>query len=326
VLIDDRTSSSFYTPSRIGFKGTEDLGNGLSANFDLQTGGMTLENGSSANNTTTTTVNAAVSPAPTTSTSATKVVSAVKGGLDFTREAWVGLASKTAGAIRIGRSSSIATKNQAGYDLNGISGSSALANINLSPVTWYGSSRRSSQFQYLSADMGGSSIQFGYTMKGDGNATVTDTAAVGSAKNRASFGYNFNAGPLSLGVIAETKRDDTFRTALALGGSYDLGVVKLAATYNRGEKAKNATGTVGSKGFAGGVSAPFGAFVVGAQVARNQDVGATATELWTNYILSKRTNLYLDFVNVNGNYNTSNYTFAKGASTRAVGTGILTTF
>ena len=43
------SGSSFHIPTRIGIKGTEDLGNGMSAIFDLQTGGIGMGDGKSGN-------------------------------------------------------------------------------------------------------------------------------------------------------------------------------------------------------------------------------------------------------------------------------------
>ncbi len=240
-------NGAYHGPSRIGFRGTEDLGGGLKANFNLETGDIGM--GSSGAN------------------------------LTFNRESWVGL-SGGFGEVRLGRSSSIATKNQASFDLNEISTSSALSSVGNSPVTWYGSSRRSNQIQFISANYSGFSGQLGYTTKNDADSA--------GDKNRTSLGLSYANGPLAVGFVGESAKSAANRTAYALGASYDLGVAKIAGTYNRGE-------STSAKGYTLGVSAPFGAFVAGAQFGRNTALSVNSQELFVNYNLSKRTRLYADY-------------------------------
>lgn len=68
-----KLSSGVQSGSRIGFKGTEDLGGGLSANFQLENGFLSDTGG------------------------------VAQGGTFFGRQAWVGLSSKSAGSISFGR-------------------------------------------------------------------------------------------------------------------------------------------------------------------------------------------------------------------------------
>ena len=241
-------NASYHAPSRIGFKGTEDLGGGLKANFNLETGDMGM--GSSG------------------------------AGLTFNRESWVGLSSANLGELRLGRTSSIASKNQGAFDLNENSYSSSLVRTGVGPNGWYASSRRSNQLQLLSANFSGFSAQLGYTTKNDADSA--------GDKNRTSLGLSYANGPLAVGFASESAKSAAYRTAYALGASYDLGVAKIAGTYNRGESAN-------SKGYTLGVSAPFGAFVAGAQFSRNTELSVNGAELFVNYNLSKRTRLYADY-------------------------------
>ncbi|KQP23270.1 porin [Pseudorhodoferax sp. Leaf267] len=270
------TPDGFNSTSVIGFRGTEDLGGGLKANFNLQTGGLDLSTGGTS--------------------------------LAFSREAWVGLESGSFGAIQLGRSSSIGAKVMGAYDFNGTSYSSALDRAGISAVTWYGSSRRSSQIQYASPNFGGVVVRAGFTPKGD-EGGVQGVGVPDTAKNRYSLGATFANGPLSVSAIAETKQREGLRTAYAIGASYDLSVVKIAATYNRREAegidgyntfsngtAGNGGQNAGGKGWTVGVVAPLGAANVGVQYARNTDADIKALELFANYALSKRTRVYVDFV------------------------------
>ncbi len=294
----------FNTTSVIGFRGTEDLGGGLKANFNLQTGGLDLSTGAS--------------------------------GLAFSREAWVGLEGASWGAIQFGRSSSVAAKTMGAYDFNGTSYSSALDRAGISAVTWYGSSRRSSQIQYNTPNFGGVVVRAGFTAKGD-QGGVQGVGVAATAKAQYSLGATFANGPLSVSAMAETKSTDALRTAYAVGASYNLGVVKLGATYNRRESegvdgyntfTTGGGAAAGGKGWTLGVVAPLGAANVGVQYARNTDADIKAVELFANYALSKRTKLYIDFVKASD----VNAVAAGGARTAAaanpyaVGMGVVHTF
>lgn len=272
--VNGTTKDGFNSTSVIGFRGSEDLGGGLKANFNLQSGGINLSDGSTP--------------------------------LAFSREAWVGL-SGGFGDVQLGRSSSVAAKTMGQFDVNGTSYSSALDRAGVSAVTWYGTSRRSDQIQYASPNMGGFTARVGLTMKGD--STNNGIGVAGTAKDRFTVGLGFANGPLSVAGVAETASTSALRTAYAVGASYDFGVAKVSATYNRRESngtvgvssITNSTGAgFGGKGASIGVVAPIGAFYVGAQYARNTDSKVKATELFAGYNLSKRTKFYFDYGRVSG--------------------------
>jgi len=253
--------ASYNSTSNIGFKGTEDLGGGLKANFGLETGGLTMEDG-------------------------------VAAGLNFTRASWVGIEGAF-GDVKMGRITSKATAAMAQFDFNGTSGSSALNNAGLSAVTWYGSSRRSSQLQYTKA-FGDVTVHFANTLDSDSAAP----AAGLTNKNRTTFGVTYAKGPLAAAVVTETANTDAVgaRSAYAVGASYDLGTVKVAATYNQRET------EVAGQGASFSAVVPMGAANVGIQYANNTGstvpatLTKTATELFANYALSKRTTVYIDSV------------------------------
>lgn len=305
-------SDGFNSTSVIGFRGSEDLGGGLKANFNLQTSGLDL------------------------SSSGT--------GLAFGREAWVGLEGAGWGAIQFGRSSSIGAKVMGVYDFNGTSYSSAYDRAGISAVTWYGSSRRSSQVQYTSPNFGGFVARAGFTAKGDYDG-INGVAVNPDAKNRYSLGATFANGPLSVSAVAETKALEGQRTAYAVGASYDLSVVKLAVTYNRRENDVGAVAGVGvgvknyntfganggrdagGKGWTLAAVAPFGPANVGVAYARNTSADTKALELFANYALSKRTRLYVDFVKAyDQNALVVSPTITASQNPYAVGLGVVHTF
>lgn len=266
----------FNSTSVFGMRGSEDLGGGTRANFELQSGGLDLSTGATA--------------------------------VAFSREAWAGL-SGGFGQIRFGRSSAVSAKTIGAFDLNGTSYSSALVNAGLSPVVWYGSSRRSDQLQYWTNSMGGLVVRLGLTLKND--ASADPTAIPSNAKGRVTLGVNYATGPFAVAAVIETKATSpatpALRNAVAIAASYDLGAVKLSGGYVKSPRLLDqpandrtnffaASNQAGGKGWFLGVVAPIGQVNIGAQMAANQETDSKALELFANYALSKRTRLYVDFV------------------------------
>nr|WP_167394392.1 porin [Limnohabitans parvus] len=296
--LTNSVGKSFLSTSVLGFRGVEDLGGGMKATFNLQTGGLDLSNGNPA--------------------------------LAFSREANLGLETG-AGNFKFGRSVSTATSVMGKFDLNGISGASPTAVLGANVVNWYASSRRSDQIEYTAPAVNGLTARVSYIAKGDASTdhTFGGTAATLSAgaaaptianfKDRFVIGANYDQGPLSIGAVYETKNSDSqaVRDAYAVGASYDLGVAKVSASYNQnaakggsnivaytGATAASyvgktgwhsAAGAIGGKGWGIGASAPMGALTVGVQYGENTENKTKATELFANYALSKRTSVYANY-------------------------------
>jgi len=284
--------SGFNSPTIFGLKGSEDLGNGLKANFGLETGGINAATGAG---------------------------NSAGGGLTFSRASWAGL-SGGFGAIQLGRRASLATDSQVGFDLNGVTDATALGLAGLSPVLWYGSSRRSSQFVYTSPNFGGFDAALSYITSADN----------GSAGSRYSLRANYANGPLAVGFVGESAATSANRAAYAVAGSYNFGVAKLAGGWVRSENAVNTgtnpvpvaptdnttntfSGQEAGQGYFLGVSAPLGATTVGAQFANNTALSTKGLELFANYNLSKRTMVYVDAARVTSSYLT------QGVNRYAVG-------
>jgi predicted porin len=271
--------SSYDSTSKIGFRGTEDLGGGMAAGFNFETGGLNMGTGGTA--------------------------------MDTSRASNLSL-SGGFGKVTLGRIVSVGTQGNARFDLNGVAGSSAYVATGLSPTVWYGSSRRSAQFQYSIA-MGGLSVVFGDTLASDNAAQ----------NNRASLAVGYTAGPLDVSLVGEGASTNAAgaRTAWALGAKYNLGVATVAANFVQSEfeKAGQGGATYGSygQGFGLGVSVPLGAATVGLQYARNNEARAdgsnrNAYELFAKYNLSKRTQLYVDYVGISADTVGSNGSYALG--------------
>ena len=277
--------------SRLGFRGVEDLGGGLKANFVIE-GGFNLDNGDGASG----------------------YAGAKAGeGFQFKRRSTVGL-SGGFGEVRMGRELTAAFNATARYD---VFGSVGIAHSQLwddgknldtttfaDPYYYTTNQRVSNAITYVSPDFSGFKVAANY---GFG-----EVAGKNSDGRYFGGGLTYDNGPLSLGLGAErlNKGDGAAMqaqashdlTAWSLGGSYDLGVAKLLAAY-RQSTAKDvailgATSDLKNRGYMLAVTAPVGPGLVRAAYNRYEakfdgEKGVTDQfGLGYVYNLSKRTSVY----------------------------------
>ena len=262
--------------SRLGFKGEEALGNGLSATF-------ALEMGFNANDGT------------------------FKSGAAFDRKATVGLKGAF-GEVRIGKDST--PMNEFDGSFKAIDRTTTLAKqVAGRDASWEG--RPTGLFYNgsfsgvsVSAAIGNNSER---TKTGDVTTDKQDTAVYG-------LGLGYNGGAWAVGaafqhetekrIAASSVTANNKVTNYGVGASYDFTVAKLYGQYKGGQY-KNKASTVADKysydQFAVGVSAPFGATTLSAEYAYNKakdTAGAVSTKYKGNvfavqaeYAFSKRTSL-----------------------------------
>jgi predicted porin len=313
--------------SRIGFRGTEDLGGGLKANFWLEAG-LNLDNGDG---------NSSYSAAGDGNSFA------------FKRRSTVGLEGGF-GEVRLGRELTAAYNAVARYDVfgsvglgasglwgNGGNGDAAGAVNNAARTT---DQRVSNAVTYQSPSFAGFKVAANY---GFG-----EVAGQNSQRRYMGLGATYDNGPLSLGLGGEQlSRDDSTTsagdiTAWSLGGSYDLGVVKLLAGYRQSTVDRFAFATNGAdakrKGYMLAVTAPVGPGLVRASYNRYQDsqtglADAKADHFAVGYIysLSKRTSVYGTYAYLKNKNGASLYTLGAGGlknngSQQGVQMGITHTF
>ena len=269
--------------SRLGFRGVEDLGNGLKATFNLESG-FSADDGTNYMG---------------------------QDGLAFTRTSTVGLAGNF-GEVRLGRMLTSSYLAVSRYDAFGDTGIGASLAWNI-PQTGY-APRTENAISYTSPNFSGFKIgaEYGFGEKKD----ARDSRYIG-------VGATYDNGPLSLGLgfdrinnvgyaaavpagtnpvttaVAEKLGDDL--TSWQLGGSYNFGVAKLLSFYKHTNEKNVATGNKDKfKTFGLGVTAPVGA-AGEVKVAYNNyrlspNAGKTqkADQLSLGYVhnLSKRTALY----------------------------------
>ena len=283
--------NSGYNSSRLGFRGVEDLGGGLSASFWLEAG-INNDNGSFG------TTNANGTAAATGG-----------GGLTFNRRSTVSL-SGGFGEIRLGRDYTATFWNDTVFDpfgTNGV-GTNLLSTAAGAVHTTVGFNTyvRSSNVvaYFLPSNIGGfyGQVQYGFDEQ--------TAPAAGSAGGYKGLRFGYQAGPVNVALAwGETSGvaggvGDT--QTVNLGASYDLGVAKIMGEWGRVEVDSGALG-VGSADLDGwllGVSVPVGAGEIRAAYSRVSDEVLTAdgkaNKIAIGYVhnLSKRTALYATYARI----------------------------
>ncbi len=290
-----RVISGGASGSRWGLKGSEDLGDGLKANFDLQSG-INVDDGSSG-----------------------------QGGLLFGRRATIGL-SGGFGAVDLGRRDTPLFDVLAAVEPSG-NGNNFGMNDMLTNATRGYARRINNQIRYETPNLSGFK---GAVMYGLGEAnTVNGTDK--SLNNVLGIGLTYSNGPLYLGYAYQNTEEGStlvsgVTTAVTshkyntLGASYDFTAVKLFGMYYTDKRDLTAlTSKIDQRVYAIGASVPFGASSVALQYGKIKDkvsritgaADAREVALTYQYSLSKRTTLYASY----SDYRNDNYTTALGGFT-----------
>ncbi|RZL43205.1 MAG: porin [Variovorax sp.] len=262
-------ASGGVSSSRLGFRGIEDLGGGLSGGFWLEAG-VNPDTGNA-------------------------------GGFQFDRRSTLSLADRRWGELRLGRDKIPAYLNIETFDpfndigIGGIGGSNLIGNATTAAGTAEGSApkRASNGINYvLPATLGGfyGQIQyaFGEQASNVGNSSLRDSAAL-------RLGYKAGALNVALGhgrVRGGTTATGVDYDATNIGASYDLGGIKPMAVFatERGNDRRIDLLSVGAT-----VAVGAGEFRAAFTTFRRKDVddaGSTKLSLGYGHDLSKRTQLY----------------------------------
>lgn len=309
--------NSGYNSSRIGFRGTEDLGGGLAASFWLEAP-ITNDDGATGINT-------------------------------FNRRSTVSL-SGGFGEVRLGRDYTPTFWNDTVFDPFGTNGSGTNVISTVSGNTTINNAnyvRASNSVGYfLPPNLGGfyGQVQYSFAENTSTSATSTTAATSSSAGRYVGGRFGYANGPLdiALGVGRSTVVDTTALErsvqTINLGASYDFGPVKLfgelSNVKNKFDYSAAADTHDTYNGYLIGATVPVGAGLIRvaySQVRYNEGAaGVTgedplARKLAVGYVhnLSKRTALYATVARVN-NRNDVNYTGSLvSASTTGYGsTGV----
>jgi predicted porin len=272
-------SSDGYQSSRLGFRGTEDLGGGLAASFWLEAA-INPQNGS----------------AGTTNTNNQSTGGIGSGGLTFGRRSTVSLSGGW-GELRLGRDYTPGFWNLSNFHPFGTNGVGT-AGVLFYPVQ---SGARITHVRasnavgyFLPNNLGGF---YGQAMYAFGNTASNATNPDDGRLFGARVGYA--GGPVDVAVgYSKTKLTPVGDfTQTNIGASYDFKVVKLFALWG-----ENKVGTTKTKPWNVGAHVPFGAgvFRVAYGQVKTTGVASDASQWTVGYLhnLSKRTAVYANYSQV----------------------------
>ncbi len=183
--------------TRVGLKGSTDLGSGIKGNFQLETSAINIDG-------------------------------KLGGGNDvlFGRQAWVG-ASGAFGEIRAGRQDSVGFQTMIGFDLNGASNTASASGAAGIDGGLLFSALGTRSVQYIAPTVGGFKIHAGYQ-----SADTSGPKTVAGGKASAGLGLTFTSGGLAVAATMTTKNMTGGNDVSAMAASYDFGVLKAAANYS----------------------------------------------------------------------------------------------
>jgi predicted porin len=313
-------NSSGLSGSRIGFKGTEDLGNGLKALFTLEYGIDPTDNQGIGANSTSGTANS-----NTTSTTARQQFVGLTGGFGTAVAGRLQTAGYDWSAVsNTFHGSAINPLNtvQGGLLAKGTTSAVAAGNTLLGQ-----SSRANNAVAYISPSFGGFVVAVNHARLSEG-ATNTGTASSDGVANLISGTYT--AGPAVASLVYASASTGTVIgnanattnghfTEWGLGGGYDFGVVNLKASYQRQSVDKAYAANNGNdKAYQISALIPVtaaGKVNIGwAKLKKDSTAASDDASSWTLaylHSLSKRTTVYTGYQSVN---NSGAQTLATGLS------------
>ena len=302
-------TNSGYNSSRLGFRGTEDLGGGLSASFWLEAG-VNNDNGTGSASSTNNTV--AGSASANTGTQ----------GLTFNRRSTVSLAGSW-GELRLGRDYVPYFWNTTIFDPFGTNGVGAVSNFTLvglglltgnSLNSTAAGVRASNSIGYFMPNISGFYGQAMYAMGEQNNKLVGGASnPAGSNGNVGSVRIGYANGPVDIayGWGATTWAPSLQYQVNNVGASWNFGVAKALFLWNQEASDTPASGTVRSNTYMIGATMPLGAGELKGSYtwgnSTNDGVDGSQIALGYVYNLSKRTALYTTYSYINNDGKTASY-------------------
>ena len=296
----DKITSGAQSGTRLGFKGSEDLGNNMKALFVLETGLIADQGGFG------------YTP-----------------GSDraFARQSFVGVQSDF-GTLTLGRQYTpffLALNGVADPFASGLAGNAQ----NLIP---HSGIRMSNAVKYATPNFSGISGELAY---GFGESAGNDRVGrnVGG-----SIGYS--DGPLNIRLAYHRGNDPVAASALhdsstMLAANYNFQVAKVFAAYSDNDQQNTATGLGRSRDFLLGVTVPIGkhnfiASYINKDGRSASNLDASQFGLGYTYALSKRTNLYAAWATIDNKRGTLIYRVGNnselGSGDKAFNLGVRHTF
>lgn len=291
----DSVGNGLLQGNRIGFKGQEDLGNGLKAVFQLESG-FNIGNGTSAQN-----------------------------GALFSRIATVGLSDATYGTLTVGRQNTLAYDTIIATDVYGVANNIALAGYQstLSGFRWDNSLKYTNSYN---------GFNFGAEVS-SGNQAGSDSKNSGYGLNAGYTGSNWKV--QGVYQLAHDTKDATLGTLAGqkqefwgLGGKYELS--DKTALFGQYVHSKfNQTNQVNQIVTLGVSQKLAGNWSVkgAATYDKQENVGEGNRQTYSavlDYAFSKRTDVYaaVDYNRFGGGYSNAAYTLNTATNPNTNSTGL----
>lgn len=306
-----RVTNSGYNSSRLGFRGTEDLGGGMSASFWLEAG-VSNDDGQGAGTSSNNQSVGAFNP----TTGANAPVRAGSQGLTFNRRSTVSLAGGW-GELRLGRDYTPQFWNLTVFDpfgTNGAGTTQTLLGVTGGAITGATTVRASNSIGYfLPSNLGGFYGQLQH-YRGENPSTA---GAASDDGNGTGIRFGYAAGPVNVALgMSRTKNATTGDIDQNnVGAQWDFGVTKLMGHF-----AFDKVGDVDGRGWLIGGLVPMGTGEIRVSFSqyRVEAVGddPRSRKLALGYVhnLSKRTALYTTYARVR-NSNGASSSAVPGAAT-----------
>lgn len=265
-----RLDSGVASGSRLGFKGTEDLGNGLKALFTIEAG-IDVDTGGSNQ------------------------------GAAWGRQSIVGLTGGF-GTFIMGRMYTPQHLMNAKIDPFGIGFAGNLANI------FNNVARVNNAAAYVSPSFGGFNVIAAYATNALADETALTQKKYGRtvainpnyAAGPVYVGLNYHeiSDATAAGGLPDTKVKN-----LSAGGTFNFGAAKLHAGYGQNKNHDGSTDTVKNATWMLGVTVPVGAFnILASYASLNDKLAANADArqmaVGATYALSKRTDIYTAYARI----------------------------
>jgi predicted porin len=306
--------------SRIGFKGTEDLGNGLKALFQFEFGSTAMDTDSGMGNTR----NAYVGLTGNFGTVVTGRLDGVRYGLFNKYDAFGGgnVANFTQMTAQVDRANSAIAYISPSW--NGL-------NLTLAYSSHIGNSNPLGQGAQEGS--GAALNALGQDVNGNDGDAVLNTIMVNYKNGPIELSADWERVSFEGGNVANAVargHDDV--TVWTIGGSYDFGVVKLSALYDNLQTDVNNAGVAAfGKGndidtWFVSASVPMGKFVGKFTYGETEDDNLASSKgkkfgIGADYNLSKRTNLYASYGSISNSRN-ARYEISPAANSDGTGYGV----
>jgi len=310
-----RISSGVTGGSRIGFKGVEDLGGGMKAAFQLETGYCADSNAPA-----TSTLTVKDGNGNTVGTTTQSVPNFCTGGGFMARQAHGDLTGAF-GAISAGRQYSLGFNNLSTIDPFGTGFAGQVNNI-VDPS----GVRLNNSVTYSTPNMGGFTIS--------GEAALGEQTGNWESNRETGAAVTYASGPAYVGFtyydLSNSAGNGAARKNYLLGGTYDLGVIKLHALAQKSTGASS----LDVLDLMGGVTIPVaGGNVMASYIHHNDRTSADkdANQIGIGYLypLSKRTSIYTAFARIENQHGaafTVNNATDTGTGNKAFNLGVVHNF